>query len=46
MEELAPTLQNLEYKQIFRLLLNPQLHHFEGFQSVLAVLANASLAMG
>ena len=46
LEELAPTLLNLENKQIFSLLLHPQLHHFKGFQSVMAVLANASVAMG
>ena len=46
LEELVPTLLNLENKQIFSLLLHPQLHHFKGFQSVMAVLANASVAMG
>ena len=46
LEELAPILLNLENKQIFSLLLHPQLHHFKGFQSVMAILANASVAMG
>ena len=46
LEELAPTLNNLENKEIFSLLLHPRHRHFEGFETVLAVLANASVAMG
>jgi hypothetical protein len=46
LEELAPSLLKLENKQIFSLLIHPRHHHYEGFQSVLAVLANASVAMG
>ena len=46
LEELAPTLNTLENKEIFSLLLHPGHRHYEGFETVLAVLANASVAMG
>ena len=46
LDELAPTLLNLDNKQIFSLLIHPRHRHYEGFQSVLAVMANASVVMG
>ena len=46
LDELAPTLLNLDNKQIFSLLIHPRHRHYEGFQSVLAVTANASVVMG
>ena len=46
LEKLAPTLLNLENKQIFSLLLHPQLHHFKAFQYVMAVLAKVQRGNG
>ena len=48
LEELSPSIQmqDLDNKQIFSLLLHPNYHHYDGFESVLAILANASVAMG
>jgi hypothetical protein len=45
-EELAPTLKKLENIKIFSLFLDPSLHHYTDIQSVLAILPNASVAMG
>jgi hypothetical protein len=46
LEELAPTLKKLENIKIFSLFLDPSLHHYTDIQSVLAILSNASMAMG
>lgn len=46
LEELAPTLNKLENLKIFSLFLDPSLHHYTDIQSVLAIMANASVAMG
>ena len=43
---MAPTLKKLENIKIFSLFLDPSLHHYTGIQSVLAILPNASVAMG
>ena len=43
---MAPTLKKLENIKIFSLFLDPSLHHYMDIQSVLAILPNASVALG
>ena len=46
LEELAPTQKKLDNLKVFSLFLNPNLHLYTDIQSVLAILSNASVAMG
>ena len=46
LQELTPTIKELKDKEVFSLLLHPRHGHYKGFESVLAILANASVAMG
>ena len=46
LEELAPTQKKLDNLKVFSLFLNPNLHLYTDIQSVLAIMANASVAMG
>jgi hypothetical protein len=46
LEELMPTTSNLDNAQIFGLFINSALGHYINIQSVLGILANASVVMG
>ena len=46
LQELTPTIKEMKDKEVFSLLLHPRHGHFKGLESVLAVLAYASVAMG
>ena len=45
LEELAPSLSNLNNTEIFSLLLHPDLCHYKNIQSVVGIMANAGVKL-